>query len=145
KLFNHNEEIGRLRQSAFSNLSEASLRDTKLKFKNKGGFSYKTEITDLNSNELIGTIKSNSWGTKIIITFTQKEYSWKNDNFWGTKWSISEPQQKLISYKSSSNKGEIEATTDNNVLLLCGLFIYNYYVTIMTLVVIITAVLISRA
>jgi hypothetical protein len=143
KLYDDNNKVGEFRQSAFSRSSVGNINGTQLTFKKKGVFSSETEVRDMNSNEFIGTIKFNSWGNKAEITVDQKKYQWKYDNFWSTRWRVSENQQPLITYKSSTTKGKIESSVDSDVLLLCGLFVHNHYLTLMIVITVSTAVILS--
>lgn len=143
RLYDHNEELGDFRQPVFFGSPTGNMDGTRLRFKKKGIFSSETEITDLNSNECIGSVKFNAWGNKAEITLNNKKYDWKYDNFWNTKWSISENQHQLIRYKSSTSRGQIESLTDSRALLLCGLYVHNRYLTLMIIIAVSTAVILS--
>ncbi len=143
KLFENNIEVGYFSPSAFSSTSIGKLKESKLKFRTKGFFSSETEIIDLNSKQLIGNIKFNSWRSKAEIKIKDKNYLWKYGNFWHSKWSISENGQQLVNYQSSTTCGDVEALIENNSLILCGFYVYNYYVLWMIIVVVLTAVIIS--
>ncbi len=77
RLFDNNIEIGEFSQSAFSSNSFGKINESKLKFRKKGIFNSETEITDLNSNQLIGNVKFNGWGSKAEIKMDNKNYLWK--------------------------------------------------------------------
>ncbi len=144
KLYDKEEKIGDFRQKAFSHSSVGSINGTKIKFTKKGFFSSETAITDLSTNEPIGTVKFNTWGNKAEITLDEKTYHWKYDTFWSTRWSISDDQQQLITYKSAfTSGGQIEAYMYNDILLLCGLYVYNYYLAWMIVITVSTAVIAS--
>ena len=134
RLLDKDIEIGEFKNPAFNSSSFGTLGETKLKFKAKGIFSSETEIIDLNLDQSIGSIKFNSWGSKAEIRISDKKYIWKYDNFWHSKWSISENGEQLIRYKSSSSSGEIESMVDNELLLLCGFYVYNYYITLIIII-----------
>jgi hypothetical protein len=143
RLFDNNIEVGEFSQSAFSSTSLGKINEVKLRFKKKGLFSSETEITDLNSNQLIGNIKFNSWRNKAEIKISNKKYLWKYDNFWNSKWSISENGQQLINYKSSTTSGNIESSIENDLLMLSGLYVYNYYVMMMIIIAASTTIIVS--
>jgi len=131
ELFFQDQKVGELKEGIFSRTSIGKLNKSKLKFQKMGFFSSETEITDLVLNKSIGKIKFNIWGNKAELKVEDKKFGWKYDNFWSTRWSISENGQPIINYKSSTLSGEIESTLNNDLLLLTGLFVYNHYVRIM--------------
>ncbi|SEL09408.1 hypothetical protein SAMN04487910_1698 [Aquimarina amphilecti] len=126
-LLSSNQNIGEFNQHSFSNFSIGKLNDTKLKFKKKVFFNSEIDIIDLTLNKPIGSIKFNSWRGGTIISLNGDSYKWNHDNFWNSKWSISQNQKRLIHYKSSTKTGLIESSVDNESLILCGLFVHNYY------------------
>jgi NAD dependent epimerase/dehydratase family len=75
----------------------------------------------------IGKISYNSWMTKAKIECAGKVYYWKYDNSWSTKWSLNNAEGSLISYTCSTAKGGITYDLQNNLLVLTGLYIKNYY------------------
>ena len=143
KLLSGSKEIGEFHQPSFSNYSIGKLNNTKLKFKKKGFFKSETDILDLNLNQTVGHIKFDGWGSKASIRLHGKNYKWKYENFWHSKWSISENEKALINYKSSTTSGEIESSIDNESLILCGFFIFNYYLVLMMIISVSTAVIVS--
>ena len=142
RLFDNNIEVGEFRQPALGSTSLGMINEVKLRFKKKGLFSSETEITDFNSNQSIGTIKFNSLGNKAEIKIDNKKYLWEYDDFWNSKWSISENGQQLINSKSSTTSGYIESTIENELLMLSGFYVYNYYVMIMIIFMTITAIIV---
>jgi hypothetical protein len=71
---------------------------------------------------------------KATIDINGQQFDLKYDNIWNTKWSISGLNETLISYNNTSCRGHIQSNTDNQLLILSGLFVANYYLQ-MTLVV----------
>ena len=143
RLFDNNIEVGAFSQSAFSSTSLGKINEVKIRFKIKGHFSSETEITDLNSNQLIGNIIFNTWRNKAEIKIKNKTYLWKYENFWHSKWSISENGQQVINYKSSTTSGNIESLIDHNLLILSGFYVYNYYVMLMIIIAATTIIIVS--
>jgi hypothetical protein len=143
QLFDHQRPIGQFKEGVFSRTSRGELHDRKYRFRKKGWFSSTTEITDEVNDQVIGTIQFNTWGNKATIFLGEKTYKWKYDNFWSTKWSIRENENPLMLYKSKKFGGTIEAKLENEVLVLCGLFVYNHYVQIVVAIAASTAVIAS--
>jgi hypothetical protein len=79
------------------------------------------------------------------LTLGDQGFTWKYDNFWGTKCSLSKDGQPVITYQSAafSNGGKIEATVEHDLLLLCGLFVLNHYAQLMIVVATSTALIAS--
>jgi hypothetical protein len=76
--------------------------------------------------------------TRATIKVHGKNVNWQYDNRWQTRWSLRSAEGTLIEYAGSSTGGQAEANTDDELLLLTGLFVTNYYWQMTILVVIIT-------
>ncbi len=128
ELFLNENKTGELKQEMFGKTVFVKINESNYKFKKKGIFSSEIEIIDLKSKNLIGKIKFNSWTNKAEIFLTEQKFEWKSDSFWGNKWSIREYDKKLIEYKTSGlSGGNIKSTIENDLLLISGLFAFNYY------------------
>jgi hypothetical protein len=113
----------------------------KYAFKTKGIFKQHTQILDNQSNNMIGEIAYNNWMTKATLSIQNKKTYWKYENIWNTKWSIFNSEGIQINYSGSSGSGKIESNTKDDLLLLSGLFVINYYwqMTIAILIVVLGA------
>ncbi len=143
ELFSQNKKIGELNEEMFSRTAIGKLNNSRVKFRKKGVFSSETEITDLNLNSNIGQIKFNAWGNKAEINLNGKKLGWKSDSFWGKKWSVLENGQPIVKYDSSTFKGEIDSKINDEVLLLAGLFVFNYYMQMIIIIATSTAIIVS--
>ncbi len=94
--------------------------------KQKESWKQETQIID-SDNNIIGEITYNTWMTKAQIKIQNKVINWKYDNLWSSKWSLSSSEGIEINYSGSSTKGEIESNTGDELILLSGLFVTNYY------------------
>ena len=126
-IYSNNQLIGKLKDKTFSQSASGELNGREYIFRTKGLFKQHTEILDKAENRVIGEINYNSWMTKASISINNKEASWKYDNIWSTKWRIFDSEGIEIKYTGSSRKGQIDANTDDALLLLSGLFVTNYY------------------
>ena len=122
-----NQLIGSLTSKSFSQISEGKLNGKSYTFVTRGFLNQNTDIIDSVSKKLIGQITYNSSMTKATITFADKTIHWKYDNAWNTKWSITDESGTVINYSGSSGNGRLETNTDDALLLLCGLFVTNYF------------------
>lgn len=128
EIFSGSTLIGSFKENPWKQKAFGELHGKNFEFKSKGFFSQTTEIIELSSNSVIGRIVYGKWRTKSTLElFSGKNYNWMYDNTWNTKWSLSGPDNKHISYKCSSTKGEIEYENMDELLILTGLFIANYY------------------
>jgi hypothetical protein len=142
ELFLNESKVGELKQEMFSETVYGKINASNYKFKKKGMFSSEIEITDLNSKTLIGKIKFNSWVNNSELFLDEQKFEWKSDSFWGNKWSIREHDKKLIEYKTSGlSDGNIKSTIINDLLLISGVFSFNYYKRLAALMLIIIIVI----
>jgi len=65
--------------------------------------------------------------TKALILANNETICWQYDNLWNTKWSIFNSEGGIIKYSGSSTSGQIDSNIDDELLLLSGLFVVNYY------------------
>lgn len=134
-LFNHNNEIGKLKSDFFAQKTEGIINEAEYLFKTSGLFTQTTLITDLSTNEIVGEISYGNWMTKAKLILHGKDYAWKYDNHWNSKWSITDNENHVIKYGGDSMKGKIESEIDNDLALLSGLFVTNYY-WVLTIIII---------
>jgi hypothetical protein len=111
--------VGTLKENLWKQMAYGELNGKKVIFKTHGFLKQETQIIDPSSNLIIGNITYNSWMTKVA--------NWKYDNAWNTKWSISNSEGVQIQSQGSSSKGTIEHQTQDDLLILSGLFVTNYY------------------
>lgn len=126
-IYSNGQQIGKLKNSTFSQTSSGEINGKEYIFKTKGFFRQHTEIIDAYENRVIGEITYNNWMTKATISIDNKTISWKYDNVWNTKWSIFNSEGVNIKYAGSSTKGQIDSNSNDELLLLSGLFVTNYY------------------
>lgn len=92
------------------------------------GFLHPTTTILNQQMEQIGTISYNSWQTKATLQMKSGEqFLWNFTNGWYSKWIISNFQDKQILFDSNSSNGVISTNTDDEVILLAGLFIREYH------------------
>ena len=126
KIYSEGNFVGSLKENSWSNSAEGELNGKKYSFKTKGILKQETQIID-SDNNIIGEITYNTWMTKAQIKIQNKAINWKYDNLWSSKWSLSSSEGIEINYSGSSTKGEIESNTGDELILLSGLFVTNYY------------------
>ncbi len=120
-------KVGELRKESFSRKNTGWLNAKKVCFRTKGFFKNETSITDPETEVVTGNISYYSWRQKSKITYSNKEYNWQFDNFFGTRWSLGNENGVLIKYHSQCFKGTIDSYTEDEILILTGFFIRNYH------------------
>mgnify|MGYP000352320292 CR=1 FL=1 len=127
RIFSGEETIGELSNSTFKLTSHGVIRNKRYLFKTKGLFKQETQILDEVSDKVLGNITYNSWKSRATIQFTDRTVYWKYDNRWQSKWSLFDDQGILMKFAGGSSKGTIECEEDNDLLVLTGMFVTNYY------------------
>ncbi len=127
EIYSNGVLVGTLKENVWKQIAYGELNGEKAIFKTTGFFHQETQIIDPDSNLNIGKITYNSWMTKATIEYSGKVANWKYDNAWNTRWSISDSEGVQIHYQGSSSKGTIELQIQDELLVLSGLFVTNYY------------------
>ena len=138
-IYSSDQPTGELVEKFFSQSAIGTLNNKKYTFQTKGFFKQETEIID-DKNVVVGTINYNNWMTKATLFIQDKKYLWEYTNLWNTKWRIYNSETIDIQYKGSSSSGNIESNTDDELLVLSGLFVTNYYWQ-MTIVIVVAVII----
>jgi hypothetical protein len=117
---------GELRSTGWKRKSTGELNGKKVLFEIKGFFDKDFLISNPADNSLIGKIVFNTWRTKATITMLEKVYTWQYDNFFHSKWSISNENGNLVKYESHFKNGDINSYSNDEILILTGLYIREY-------------------
>lgn len=121
--------VGRLTFGMWSHKANGEYGDLKVTFIVKGFFNRPIYIFNRETGELAGSAKFNLWRRKGIITLSDhSEYLMRYWNIWRSRWTISDSNRILINYSKGFLKGNITSETDNDLLILTGLYI-NHYLT----------------
>ncbi len=126
----NNQLIGCFKGRTFKRSAECILNGQKFSFKTTGFVSPQTQIFDNTQKKVIGKI-SHTWFMGAKLTFPNEKLRWKCDNLSGTKWRIFNSDRTLLKYNIHiSGGGKFVSTTDDNALLLSGLYLIHYYTSI---------------
>lgn len=140
QIYENGIRIGYLKDKTISQSSIGLIDDKEYLFHTRGFLNQHTLIFDNYENKLIGEIRYNNWMNKATITINDKTVYWKYDNLFNTKWSLFDSEEVNIRYSGSSLSGHINSNTNNSLLLLCGLFVTNYYWQLTIAIVITTLI-----
>ena len=127
QIYSNERSIGQLQNRSFKQISEGRINKKKYSFRTKGVFKQETQIMDGDSKKVIGNIRYNSMMTKASIKLEDRTLSWKYDNGLQTRWSLFNDQGTLMKFAGRATKGTIECEEVDELLVLTGLFITNYY------------------
>lgn len=136
RIFSGEKSIGELTNSAFKQTAHGIIHNRRFLFKTKGLFKQETQIFDGGSQQLLGNITYNAWMTKATIQFTDRTLFWKYDNGWQTRWSLYDDQGTLMKFAGGSSKGTIECEEEDDLLVLTGMYVTNYYQQAMIAVIV---------
>jgi uncharacterized protein YxjI len=125
-LYNQGSHVGNLIHSTFNRRASADLKLKQIMFKTRGIVRFKTKITDKDGN-VIGHISYNFFNSSAKIVLKNKTLDVRNGNFWNSKWELTDHNGTTIKIKGSSEKGVIEATRNDENLILSGLYIANVF------------------
>lgn len=108
--------------------AESIFEDKNYQFVNEGFWQSSTKVIDRKTNTVVAMITYDSWKSKAVISLKSGEhYEWKSTGIWKSQWTVSNYNDEHIMYNSSSNSGAISSDTDNELLILAGLFIKQIY------------------
>lgn len=99
----------------------------KFTFRTKGVFKQQTQILDGTSGKVIGNITYGSMMTRATLQLADGSVNWKYDNGLQTRWSLFDEQRILVKFAGGATKGTISCEEPDELLVLCGLFVTNYY------------------
>jgi hypothetical protein len=96
-------------------------------FTSEGFLNPITRIRDENHQQ-IGVITYNSFKLKATLTFDNLDHaSWSFTNSWLSQWEITNHRDKQIVYHSSSTEGAVHTNNDDELMLLSGIFIKEFF------------------
>jgi hypothetical protein len=127
RIYKGEEILGELKDHAFKQTSEGRIRNETYRFKTRGFFSQETLIIDGKNDQVVGNISYRSWKTRATIQLEDRVFSWKYDNGWQTRWSIFYDNHIYMKFAGKLSRGTIEFEEENDLLVLTGLFVTNYY------------------
>lgn len=108
--------------------AEGVFDDKNFFFSNVGFWQSRTNVIDRKTNELVAVITYDSWKSKAVISLKSGErYEWTSTGIWKSQFTVSNYNNEHITYNASSNSGAISSDTDNELLIVSGLFIKHIY------------------
>lgn len=127
EIYDSDRLAGNLEKERWSRKVYSELNGFRILFVTKGFFRQTTSIIHSQDDTEAGSITFNYWKHRAEIQLNYKEYNFRFDNFFMTRWNISNENGVLVKYHSGIMKGTIDSWSDNSVLILAGFFIRNYF------------------
>ena len=113
--------------SSWQNSAIATTQTGIYLLKSEGFAKPETRIVN-NQNETLATITYDWLGFKARIVFASGEtFDWRYQNSWLSRWSLNNLKDKQILFSASAGNGNIHSSVDDDMLVLTGLFIREYY------------------
>lgn len=126
EIMKYEEPVGELKSIGWRRKSEGNLSGRRVNFEIRGFFGKDFLILNPDDDSQIGQITFNTWRTKATITLKGRNYNWEYVNFWHSKWHITNENGNLVQYTSGFKSGDILSYTDDEILILTGLYIRDY-------------------
>ena len=134
QLFNNGQFSSSLLFNSWKNEAQAFGTEQSYHFITEGFSNPSTKIYN-NSNELIGVISYQFWQTKATISLKSAEqFAFNFSSNWYNSWTITNFKDKQVVYNASSTSGFVRSNTDDELMILTGLFIKEYYTRILVLI-----------
>ena len=123
--------------SSFKNSAMATTQEGIYWLRSDGYSNPETRIFS-QKNELLAVIRYDwiNFKAKIVCT-SGDEFDWSYQNSWLSRWSINNHKDKQAIYNSSSGGGLIHSNVEDDLVIVAGLFIREYYSRILYLFLII--------
>lgn len=148
KLYEQNQQIGFLKKVFLKKIFQSEIFGKQFTFISKGFFKQTTEIFDCN-NILIGSVIHNGSIAGSRIEINESITFWKYVSSFRTKWEICEnyTNKVLLKYGGFLKSGSLESNTNEDLLILIGLFNHykssrfsNYTIALLAVMVIIKVI-----
>lgn len=128
QLFADGVQKGMITFETWKSNAESMLDDKNYQFVNEGFWQSRTKVIDRKTGGVVAIITYDSWKSKAVISLKSGEqYEWKSTGVWQAQWTLSNYKDAHIAYSASSNCGAISSDTDNELLIIAGLFIKQIY------------------
>ncbi|MBB6240207.1 hypothetical protein HDC90_004872 [Pedobacter sp. AK013] len=128
QLFADGVQKGAITFGTWKSDAESMFEDKNYFFSNEGFWQSSTKVIDRKTNETVAMITYDTWKSKAVISLKSGEqYEWKSTNLWRSQWTVSNYKDEHIMYNASSSSGALSSDTDNELLIIAGLFIKQIY------------------
>lgn len=130
-LFSGAQSIGMLKENRFSQSAVGRLNDRRYQYRVYGVLQQKAKIIDMQSNQIIGRIRFNCWAPKAEIQLGHERYQWAPRIFGFKGARLVTEGIGMLDYRGTFLSGSIQGNFKNELVGLTGLFVANYYWTLL--------------
>ena len=96
-------------------------------FKSEGFSKPETKLLN-NQHEVLAIITYDWVRFQAKIVFASGDtFDWSFQNSWLRRWSLNNHRDKQILFNASTGNGMLHTNVDDDLLILCGLFVREYY------------------
>jgi len=118
---------GYLKRDSLSQSANGEIKGEVYSFKTSGFIKKNTIIYNGLTYKSLAVISYDEWRSRAILSAGDRIMYFKFDSFYQNSWQLSGTGGEHIAYSATSNKGYINSTTDDSLLLLSGLLVADYY------------------
>lgn len=128
QLFNESGKIeASLQFDSWKNHARGIALQQFIYFRTEGFLNPITKILNENQ-ETIAVITYDQWHAKATLTTQKNEvFAWSFGDGWLSKWGITNFKDKQTLYQSNTTSGTVMANNEDEVILLAGLFVKEFY------------------
>ncbi len=126
ELISNGIKVGQLKDNEFTNSAVGYLNEKQYAFK-MNWWGHHTKIIDLSKGERVGHIKFGWWLPNATIDYDGLTAQWKFSNILEKKWQVSGKEGTKLKSTGWQGSGAVEILYPNELLVLSGIYISNYY------------------
>ncbi len=126
-LFDNGKLAGYLKGELISQTLKGELKGRAYSFETSGIIKKNTIVYDMETYKRLAVITYDEFRSKAILSVDNRVLYFKYDNLLQNKWQLSEVSGVHIECTSTLNRGCINSTTDESILLLSGILVADYY------------------
>ena len=139
QLFENGLIINTLFFDTWKNEARSIGKENTFLFKTNSFFDSNTQILT-GKGEILGVINFDLWQSKAVVNLASGEqFACNFNNYLFSKWTITNFKDKQLFYYSNTTSGTITTNTDDELMVLSGLFIREHYSRALVLFIIFVA------
>jgi hypothetical protein len=127
----HSKQWGKgwVKYDYFAGTAIARLKQSEYLFITKGKLKQETYIHDKYTKELVGLMTFNAIRTRATIRLSSNQvFIFRNFAPFLFRSQITEYKNPLVTYKASISGGTVRSYTNDEILVLAGMFARNFYI-----------------
>ncbi len=144
QIFSDGQICGNLIFETWNNHALGIMSQKNYHFRTKG-FSDITTTIYGDNNEELGTITFHLWQFRAVIALkNQTPFTWNYSNSWLSSWNLSNHHDTHMHFRASSGSGTVTgANLDNELALIAGLYIKEFFSRILVAFISFVAIMVA--